>query len=195
MLVLSRYRDESIIIGNDIVITVVDIRGDKVRLGISAPTAISVHREEVYNAIQRDKGRPSHTGSTRTISPIASSTPPCPTWTRPEDSAALKHQTAEYPAVWRGNVPRRVRITKHVAVIVYEATDASHDYRQGDAVDVIVNASGAVFAIRPGGDGECKPIVINLKPGEFEVIAWHDVPVATRTAQAHCSPAFPTAAD
>ncbi len=54
MLVLSRHRDESIIIGHDIVITVVDIRGDKVRLGIAAPIEISVHRQEVYEAIQRE---------------------------------------------------------------------------------------------------------------------------------------------
>ena len=54
MLVLSRHRDESIIIGDDIVITVVDIRGDKVRLGINAPIAIPVHRQEVYEAIQRE---------------------------------------------------------------------------------------------------------------------------------------------
>ncbi len=54
MLVLSRHRDESIIIGDDIVITVVDIRGDKVRLGINAPLEISVHRQEVYDAIQRE---------------------------------------------------------------------------------------------------------------------------------------------
>lgn len=51
MLVLSRQRDESIIIGDNIVITIVDIRGDKVRLGIQAPTEIPVHREEVYKAI------------------------------------------------------------------------------------------------------------------------------------------------
>ena len=54
MLVLSRHRDESIIIGDDIIITVVDIRGDKVRLGIAAPIEISVHRQEVYEAIQRE---------------------------------------------------------------------------------------------------------------------------------------------
>ncbi|HHM13103.1 MAG TPA: carbon storage regulator [Planctomycetaceae bacterium] len=54
MLVLSRHRDESIIIGDDIVITVVDIRGDKVRLGIDAPQDIPVHRREVYEAIQRE---------------------------------------------------------------------------------------------------------------------------------------------
>ena len=55
MLVLSRHRDESIIIGDDIVITVVDIRGDKVRLGIAAPIEISVHRQEVYEAIHGTK--------------------------------------------------------------------------------------------------------------------------------------------
>lgn len=54
MLVLSRQRDESIIIGDNIVITVVDIRGDKVRIGISAPTEIPVHRQEVYEAIKRE---------------------------------------------------------------------------------------------------------------------------------------------
>ncbi len=54
MLVLSRQRDESIIISDNIVITIVDIRGDKVRLGITAPTEIPVHRQEVYEAIQRE---------------------------------------------------------------------------------------------------------------------------------------------
>jgi len=54
MLVLSRQRDETIMIGDDIEITVVDIRGDKVRLGITAPTSVPVHRKEVYEAIQRE---------------------------------------------------------------------------------------------------------------------------------------------
>ena len=54
MLVLSRQRDESIIIGDNVVITVVDVRGDKVRLGIDAPVEIPVHRREVYEAIQRE---------------------------------------------------------------------------------------------------------------------------------------------
>ena len=54
MLVLSRQRTESIIIGDSIIITVVDIRGDKVRLGITAPTEIPVHRQEVWEAIQRE---------------------------------------------------------------------------------------------------------------------------------------------
>jgi carbon storage regulator len=54
MLVLSRQRDEVIKIGDDIEITVVDIRGDKVRLGITAPKEVSVHRKEVYEAIKKE---------------------------------------------------------------------------------------------------------------------------------------------
>lgn len=54
MLVLSRQRDETIMIGDDVEVTVVDIRGDKVRLGITAPKEITVHRKEVYEAIKRE---------------------------------------------------------------------------------------------------------------------------------------------
>lgn len=54
MLVLSRQRGEVIKIGDDIEITIVDIRGDKVRVGVNAPEEVPVHREEVYNKIQRD---------------------------------------------------------------------------------------------------------------------------------------------
>jgi carbon storage regulator len=54
MLVLSRQRSETIMIGDDIEVTVVDIRGDKVRLGITAPREVSVHRKEVYDAIRRE---------------------------------------------------------------------------------------------------------------------------------------------
>lgn len=57
MLVLSRHRDESIMIGDDVVVTIVDIRGDKVRLGINAPQDVPVHRQEVYEAIQRENRR------------------------------------------------------------------------------------------------------------------------------------------
>ena len=59
MLVLSRQRDESIMIGDNIVVTIVDIRGDKVRLGSNAPTEIPVHRQEVYDAIKRAAEGPS----------------------------------------------------------------------------------------------------------------------------------------
>jgi carbon storage regulator len=54
MLVLSRQRDESIVIGDNVIVTIVDVRGDRVRLGIEAPREVSVHRREVYDAIQRE---------------------------------------------------------------------------------------------------------------------------------------------
>jgi carbon storage regulator len=59
MLVLSRQLDESIVIGENIVVTIVDIRGDKVRLGIEAPSEIPVHRREVFEAIRRENLRAS----------------------------------------------------------------------------------------------------------------------------------------
>jgi carbon storage regulator len=55
MLVLSRHRDESIQIGDDIIVTIVDIRGDKVRIGIEAPANVPIHRYEVYEAILKDR--------------------------------------------------------------------------------------------------------------------------------------------
>jgi carbon storage regulator len=53
MLVLSRKKNECIVINNDIKIVVVEIRGDKVRLGVEAPKEVPVHRREVYEAIKR----------------------------------------------------------------------------------------------------------------------------------------------
>ena len=61
MLVLTRKKNESIIIRDDIVVMVVDIRGDKVRLGIEAPKEVTVHRREVYEQIKessRDRDSP-----------------------------------------------------------------------------------------------------------------------------------------
>ena len=55
MLVLSRYKDQSIYIGDDIIITVVDVRGDRVRIGIDAPADVPVHRQEIYEAIRREQ--------------------------------------------------------------------------------------------------------------------------------------------
>jgi carbon storage regulator len=59
MLVLSRKRDERIVIGDNIVITIVDVRGDKVRLGIEAPPEIPVHRQEIVDALRRQAAAPS----------------------------------------------------------------------------------------------------------------------------------------
>jgi carbon storage regulator len=58
MLVLSRRKDEKIIVGDNITVMVIEIRGDKVRLGIDAPPEITVHRQEVYDAIKRENARP-----------------------------------------------------------------------------------------------------------------------------------------
>lgn len=55
MLVLSRHKDERLMIGDDIVITIIEIRHDKVRIGIDGPRNVSVHREEVYQAIKRQQ--------------------------------------------------------------------------------------------------------------------------------------------
>ena len=55
MIVLSRKKNEAIVIDNDIKITIVEIRGDKVRIGVEAPKEVPVHRREVYEAIQRNK--------------------------------------------------------------------------------------------------------------------------------------------
>ncbi len=55
MLVLTRIKNESIMIGDDVEIVITDVRGDKVRLGIIAPKKVSVHRKEIYEAIQREK--------------------------------------------------------------------------------------------------------------------------------------------
>jgi len=73
MLVLSRQRDETIMIGDDIEITVVDIRGEKVRLGINAPPHVPVHRKEVYDAIKREKESqpPNADGTIRKVNSLA----------------------------------------------------------------------------------------------------------------------------
>lgn len=73
MLVLSRKKNESIVINNDIVITVVEIRGDKVRLGIEAPKDVPVHRQEVYEAIHGAKA------------PVPAATTPVPAAPNPKD--------------------------------------------------------------------------------------------------------------
>jgi carbon storage regulator len=54
VLVLSRRKDETIVIGDDVRVTIVDVRGDTVRLGITAPKSIPVYRQEIYEAIQRE---------------------------------------------------------------------------------------------------------------------------------------------
>ena len=59
MLVLTRQRGEKIVVDGNIIITIIEVRGDRVRIGIEAPRDVSVHREEIYNEIQRDNQRES----------------------------------------------------------------------------------------------------------------------------------------
>jgi carbon storage regulator len=73
MLVLSRKKNESIVINNDITIVVVEFRGDKVRLGVEAPKEVPVHRREVYDAIKRNEAAQNGSAATeaesKTVSP------------------------------------------------------------------------------------------------------------------------------
>ncbi len=71
MLVLSRKKNESIIISDTITVTVIEIRGDKVRLGIEAPKDVSVHRREVYDAIHAHDSTPSPGTRNRDVAPPA----------------------------------------------------------------------------------------------------------------------------
>ncbi|MDX9910440.1 MAG: carbon storage regulator CsrA [Phycisphaerales bacterium] len=93
MLVLSRQRDETIMIGDEIEITIVDIRGDKVRLGITAPTKIAVHRKEVYEAIRRENEQAAQAASSD-LPPIAQPISPGPARSRGRVSALTSRAPA-----------------------------------------------------------------------------------------------------
>ena len=67
MLVLTRRANQSIMIGEDVVVTVLDVRGDQVRIGIKAPRSVEVHREEVFLVLQRNGGRVSLEESSGTV--------------------------------------------------------------------------------------------------------------------------------
>jgi carbon storage regulator len=92
MLVLSRRKDESLMIGDDITIVVVEIRGDKVRLAIQAPNEIPVHRQEVYQAIQREQERD------RALA-WATSVDPLDTQLQPVDSSRVIEELGKYITV------------------------------------------------------------------------------------------------
>ncbi|MBG85060.1 MAG: carbon storage regulator [Phycisphaerae bacterium] len=94
MLVLSRHRDEAIMIGDDVEITIVDIRGDKVRIGVNAPSTIPVHRREIYDAIRAENEQ----ASAIEDNPIGI--------IRPEDRPAAKSP--------KGSEPRGTRVSNQV---------------------------------------------------------------------------------
>jgi cytosine deaminase len=89
MLVLSRLREQAIMIGDEIEIKVVDLRGDKVRLGISAPRTVVVHRKEVFDAIRRENQSAAQVAPSD-VAPVVS--PPPPTHMKlamPQESTAM----------------------------------------------------------------------------------------------------------
>jgi len=77
MLVLSRKKDESVVINNDIRVVVVEIRGDKVRLGVEAPKEVPVHRSEIYDAISRDEAGPTQDFASIDAGPAAQMADEC----------------------------------------------------------------------------------------------------------------------
>ena len=96
MLVLSRQKDQTIMIGDDIEVTVVDIRGDKVRLGINAPRSITVHRKEVYDLLKKEGHQPGGkpavaSEATATGAPSA----PPPAQAQPSNDPFLREAIAE----------------------------------------------------------------------------------------------------
>ena len=95
MLVLSRQRDESIMIGDDVEITIVDVRGDKVRLGITAPKKIPVHRREIYDAIQREKAEAKQAEQDK---PAAQPTDEPPAENVPQEEPAPESKAQTEPA-------------------------------------------------------------------------------------------------
>lgn len=70
MLVLTRNANQSIMIGHDVVVTVLEVRGDQVRIGIKAPRSVDVHREEVYAALQR-ANKSAASSTEKTLSALA----------------------------------------------------------------------------------------------------------------------------
>lgn len=75
MLVLTRRLQQSIVIGNDIVVTVLEIRGDQVRIGVSAPRDVDVHREEVFEELQAEN-RSAASPSPEAVSALGKLLPP-----------------------------------------------------------------------------------------------------------------------
>lgn len=92
MLVLSRQKNETIMIGDDVEITIVDIKGDNVRIGISAPRSIAVHRKEVYLAIQEENLAASQVESLGALPALPTPVPPVAGAVAPTDEGDAKKQ-------------------------------------------------------------------------------------------------------
>lgn len=131
MLVLSRQRDETIMIGDDIELTIVDIRGDKVRIGIKAPSDVPVHRKEVYDAIRRENEQAAQLGRT--------DVPPGRDRTRPPRPPSLdsmetpRARPRDCPAPPIGRSPERTHPTDWPAGLTVTRTFRRHSRRSATA--------------------------------------------------------------
>lgn len=124
MLVLSRQRDETIMIGDEIEITVVDIRGDKIRLGITAPARIAVHRKEVYEAIGRENKQAAQTLAVLpTATTIVGSIKPGPAKNRSAKSISRRPSLATpVPAAQHNTVSPPTAAPRTTTIVVATGT-------------------------------------------------------------------------
>lgn len=139
-LVLSRKRDERIRIGKDISVTVFEIRGDKVRLGIDAPPDVSVHRQEVWDAIQRSNQMSQsmcEQTSQSTPLPATEQTPANPAFSEEfaksqAELVALGREIENDPTavgMMRGNPPRPLTNFEMLAILTASAEDRANRWR------------------------------------------------------------------